>query len=42
MSESSSSIKNVKKVSIILDDGEQQEDHGGLTSLSAAEKQSSK
>ncbi|GAA6103692.1 nesprin-2 [Tachysurus ichikawai] len=40
MSESSSSIKNVKKVSIILDDGEQQEDHGGLTSLSAAEKQS--
>ncbi|KAK2864041.1 hypothetical protein Q7C36_003195 [Tachysurus vachellii] len=40
MSESSSSIKNVKKVSIILDDGKQQEDHGGLTSLSAAEKQS--
>ncbi|KAK3542505.1 hypothetical protein QTP86_027710 [Hemibagrus guttatus] len=40
MSECSSSIKNVKKVSIILNDDEQQGDHGGLTSLTAAEKQS--
>ncbi|XP_058234972.1 nesprin-1 isoform X2 [Hemibagrus wyckioides] len=40
MSECSSSIKNVKKVSIILNDDEQQGGHGGLTSLTAAEKQS--
>ncbi|KAF4070784.1 hypothetical protein AMELA_G00277550 [Ameiurus melas] len=39
-SECSSSIKNVKKVSLILDDDELQEDQGGLTSLTAADKQS--
>ncbi|MCI4389446.1 hypothetical protein PGIGA_G00098050 [Pangasianodon gigas] len=40
MSECSSSIKNVKKVSLILDDDEQHEDQGGLTSLTAADTQS--
>ncbi|KAI5619793.1 nesprin-2-like isoform X2, partial [Silurus asotus] len=39
MSECSSSIKNVKKVSLILDDDEYQEGQGGLTSLTAADKQ---
>lgn len=39
MSECSGCIKNVKKVSLILNEEEQQEDHG-LTGLSAADKQS--
>lgn len=39
MSECSGSIKSVKKVSMILDDEEHQEDHG-LTDLTTADKQS--
>ncbi|KAI4890797.1 hypothetical protein NFI96_001405 [Prochilodus magdalenae] len=39
MSECSGSIKSVKKVSLILNEEEQQDDHG-LTGLSAADKQS--
>lgn len=39
MSECSGSIKSVKRVSMILDDEEQQEEQG-LTGLSTADKQS--